>query len=153
VGEAGPHTGSRLPLIAIRLCAGWSDLRLPLLQVCFQLAQALLVLAGVVPAEEELAPGGKDGTDLSCGAAAVATVSGGQVGAGERGVHGRSPSVPASGWPGAVCGCDHCWRGVAAYTLSDVLAFVSVPARNERSPNGIFNPVAAVCLPHCRIIR
>lgn len=62
-------------------------LRLSLLQVGFQLAKALLVLPGVVAAEEELATGGKNGPYLRGCAAAVATVSGCQVGAGERRVH------------------------------------------------------------------
>jgi hypothetical protein len=64
-----------------------SGLRLSLLQVGFQLTQALLVLPGVVTAEEEFAAGGKDCSYLRCGSAAVAAVSSGQVGAGERGVH------------------------------------------------------------------
>lgn len=83
-------------------------LRLSLLQVRFQLAKALLVLPGVVTAEEELATGGKNGPYLCGCSAAVAAVSSSQIGAGERRVHGKSPSVPASGSPGAVFGRGHC---------------------------------------------
>ena len=106
---------------------------LSLLEVCFQLAKALLVLPGVVAAEEEFAAGGKDGPHLGGCSAAVAAVSSCQVGAGERCVHGDSPSVPASGGVPVPFGCGHCWRGVATSTLPDVWAFVSVPALIVRS--------------------
>jgi hypothetical protein len=63
-------------------------LRLTLLELGLQLTKALLVLPGVVAAEEELAAGGKDGPYLGSRAATVAAVCSGQVGAGERRVHG-----------------------------------------------------------------
>jgi hypothetical protein len=63
-------------------------LRLSLLQLSFQLAKALLMLPGVVAAEEEFATGGKNGPYLCGGSATVTAVGGCQVGAGERRVHG-----------------------------------------------------------------
>jgi hypothetical protein len=128
-----------------------SGLLLALLNVRFQFEQPLLVLAGVVPAEEELAAGRKDRAYLGSRPAPVATVGGGQVGAGERGVHGRSPSVPA---PVARCrspGYDHCCAVLVPSTLPDVWPAVSVPDRNERSLNPGFNPVVVLVVPHCRI--
>src|ERR1700754_3996739 len=74
-------------------------LSLTLLQIGRQLRQPLLVLARVVAAEEQFAPGGKDGADLFSCPATVAADGSGQVGAGECGVHVRSPSVPAPGNP------------------------------------------------------
>jgi hypothetical protein len=47
------------------------------LQVGIQLAEALLVLAGVVTAEEQLSSGGKNGSDRGRGPAPVTTVGSG----------------------------------------------------------------------------
>src|ERR1044072_5840933 len=126
------------------------SLCLALLDVCLQLAQPLLVLAGVVAAEQELAPGGENGSDLRGSSAPVAAVGSGQIGAGECGVHGKSPSVPAPVGPmpspAATTGSAR-----VPSTLPDVLPIVSVPRRNERSLKPRFNPVVAVAVPRCRI--
>lgn len=109
---------------------------LTLLQLSFELLQPRLVFVSVVAAEEKLSAGREDRAYLGCRAATVATIGSGQIGAGECGCHGSSPSVPA---PVARCPrIRMCPRvaitGFPAFTpstLADVCRFVSVPGRSS----------------------
>ena len=110
---------------------GWKS---ALLNLSSEFAQFLTVRPGVVPAEQQLAPGRENSANLGSSPAAVAAVGSGQLGAGECCSHDGSPSVPA---PETVCfgallpSCDHSAPGrcavLAGSTLTDVLAIVSVP--------------------------
>jgi hypothetical protein len=68
-----------------------------------QLAQTVFVRPSVVPAEEELAPRRKDSSYPGGSTAAITTVGGGQIGAGERSSHVDLPPSrhrsPGACWP------------------------------------------------------
>src|SRR5690606_2664206 len=92
-----------------------------------QLLELGFVLARVVSAEQQLAAGRKHGANLGGRSAAVATVEGGQGGAGECrwGHEGLPPSVPASAMPArnAVC---------VTSTVADEFRRASVPRKLGR---------------------
>lgn len=72
-----------------------------LLQFGSELTQLRAVFTGVVPAEQQLAPGGEYGANLGSSPAAVAAVGSGQLGAGERGC--SHESLPPSRHRGFRC--------------------------------------------------
>ncbi len=118
----------------------WQGPESALLELGRQLTQAVGVRTGVMPAEQQLSSGGKYGANLCGGAAAVAPIGSGELGAGERRCrHRSSPSVPVPGWPRYLCRLRSRRRGCSAVlalpTLTDVWRAGSVPAPRELARN------------------